>query len=202
MDAPAIDGEGNGMTKAALVVVDVQRDFCEGGALAAANTVSLLQPLKKFIEEARRQGTLVVYTQDWHPEMHGSFQPNGGPWPVHCVAEKAGAELMPPLNPEAGDVVIHKGVGVQGAGYSGFDETSLEEQLREKGVSHVGVAGIATEYCVRATAMDALQAKFETSVLEDLIRAVQDKDVPKVLQELKQAGVKVQTSSTWLAQSR
>jgi nicotinamidase/pyrazinamidase len=190
------------MTKAALVVVDVQRDFCEGGALAAANTVSLLQPLKKFIDEARRQGALIVYTQDWHPETHSSFQSNGGPWPVHCVAEKAGAELMPPLKPEAGDMVIHKGVDVQGTGYSGFDETSLEQQLRKKGVSRVGVAGIATDYCVRATALDAQQAKFETTVLEDLIRAVQDKDVPKVLQELKQAGIKLQTSSSWLAQSR
>jgi nicotinamidase/pyrazinamidase len=190
------------MAKAALVVVDVQRDFCEGGALAAANTVSLLSPLKKFIDEARRLGILIVYTQDWHPETHSSFQSNGGPWPVHCVAEKAGAELMPPLKAEARDVVIHKGVGVQGAGYSGFDETSLEQQLREKGISHVGVAGIATDYCVRATALDALQANFETTVLEDLIRAVQDKDVPKVLQELKQAGVKLQPFSAWLAESR
>ena len=190
------------MTKSALVVVDVQRDFCEGGALAAANTVSLLSPLKKFIDEARGQGTLIVYTQDWHPETHNSFQSNGGPWPVHCVAEKAGAELMPPLKVEARDVVVHKGVGVQGAGYSGFDETSLEQQLREKGISHVGVAGIATDYCVRATALDALQANFKTTVLEDLIRAVQEKDVPKVLQELKQAGVKLQPSSAWLAESR
>ena len=78
------------MTKAALVVVDVQRDFCEGGALAAANTISLLQPLKKFIDEARRHGLLIVYTQDWHPENHSSFLPHGGTWPVHCVAEKRG----------------------------------------------------------------------------------------------------------------
>lgn len=190
------------MTKAALVVVDVQRDFCEGGALAAANTRSLLQPLKRFIDEARREGALIVYTQDWHPEMHGSFQPNGGPWPVHCVAEKSGAELMPPLRPDARDVVIHKGVGVYGAGYSGFDETSLEQHLREQGISRVAVAGIATEYCVRATALDALKAKFETTVLEDLIRAVQDQDVPKVLRELEEAGVRLQNSSAWLAANR
>jgi nicotinamidase/pyrazinamidase len=186
------------MPKAALVVVDVQRDFCEGGALAAGNTISLLEPLKKFIEEARRQGVLVVYTQDWHPENHSSFKANGGPWPVHCVAGKAAAELMPPLRAEAGDVVIHKGVGVDGAGYSGFDETPLEKELRGNGVTRVGVAGIATEYCVRATALDALKAKFETVVLTDLIRAVRDADVPKVLEEMKGAGAGLQRSDEWL----
>jgi len=190
------------MTKAALVVVDVQKDFCEGGALAAANTLSLLQPLKKFIDEARQKGTLIVFTQDWHPEKHSSFQANGGTWPVHCVAGQAGAELMPPLRADAGDVVIHKGVGVDGPGYSGFDETFLERELREKGITRVGVSGIATEYCVRATALDALKAKFETSVLKDLIRAVHDNDVPKVLTELQQAGVKLTDSATWSATVR
>jgi nicotinamidase/pyrazinamidase len=188
--------------KAALVVVDVQRDFCEGGTLAAANTVSLMQPLKKFIEEARRKGALIVYTQDWHPENHSSFRENGGPWPVHCVAGQSGAELMPPLKVEAGDMVIHKGVGVEGAGYSGFDETPLERELCSKGITNVGVAGIATEYCVRATALDALKAKFETAVLEDLIRAVQDKNVPKVLAELRAAGVRLSNSTEWLAGTR
>jgi nicotinamidase/pyrazinamidase len=190
------------MTNTALVVVDVQRDFCEGGALAAANTMSLLQPLKGFVEAARRQGILVVYTQDWHPENHSSFKANGGPWPVHCVAGQAGSELMPPLMAESGDVVIHKGVAVQGAGYSGFDETELEQKLRENGVRRVGVAGVATEYCVRATALDAQRAKFETTVLTDLIRAVQDADVPKVLEELRGSGVKLEPAQDWLTRSR
>lgn len=187
------------MAKSALVVVDVQRDFCEGGALAAANTLSLLPPLQKFIEEAKRQGALVVFTQDWHPADHSSFKANGGPWPVHCVAGTPGAELMPPLGVGAEDVVIHKGVGVNGAGYSGFDETSLQRQLRDKGITRVGVAGIATEYCVRATALDALKAKFDTTVLDDLIRAVQEKEAPHVLAELRQVGVKLSNSAAWLA---
>jgi nicotinamidase/pyrazinamidase len=190
------------MVKTALIVVDVQRDFCEGGALAAANTLSLLQPLKNFVDEVRRSGALIVFTQDWHPEKHSSFQANGGPWPVHCVAGQAGAELMPPLRAEAADVVIHKGVGVDGAGYSGFDETPLEEELRGKGITSVGVTGIATEYCVRATALDAKKAKFETTVLQDLIRAVQDKDTAKVLGELRAGGVRVEESSGWLADSQ
>jgi nicotinamidase/pyrazinamidase len=187
------------MTKSALVVVDVQRDFCEGGALAAANTLSLLEPLQKFIAEAKRHGALVVFTQDWHPANHSSFKAKGGQWPVHCVAGTPGAELMPPLKAGPDDVVIHKGVGMNGAGYSGFDETSLRQQLRDNGITSVGVAGIATEYCVRATALDALKSRFETTVLEDLIRAVQDKEVPQVLAELQKAGVIVGDSAAWLA---
>jgi len=187
------------MRKSALVVVDVQRDFCEGGALAAANTLSLLPPLQKFIEQAKRQGVLVVFTQDWHPTDHSSFKANGGPWPAHCVAGTRGAELMPPVGAGADDLVIHKGVGVNGAGYSGFDETSLQRQLQDKGITRVGVAGIATEYCVRATALDALKAKFDTTVLEDLIRAVQEKEVAHVLAELRQVGVKLNSSAAWLA---
>lgn len=190
------------MTKSALVVVDVQRDFCEGGALAAANTLSLLPPLQKCIEQAKRQGVLVVFTQDWHPANHSSFKANGGPWPIHCVAGTAGAELMLPVVTGADDVVIHKGVGVDGAGYSGFDETSLQRQLQEKGITRVGVAGIATEYCVRATALDALKAKFDTTVLEDLIRAVQEKEVAHVLAELRQVGVKLNHSAGWLAAAK
>lgn len=190
------------MTKSALVVVDVQRDFCEGGALAAANTLSLLPPLQKFINEAKRQGTLVVFTQDWHPTNHSSFKVNGGPWPVHCVADTPGAELMAPIKAGAEDVVIHKGVGVNGAGYSGFDETTLQQQLHDKGITRVGVAGIATEYCVRATALDALKARFDTTVLEDLIRAVQEKEVPHVLAELRQVGAHLGNSAAWLAASK
>jgi nicotinamidase/pyrazinamidase len=88
---------------------------------------------------------------------------------------------------------------VNGAGYSGFDETLLQRQLQDKGITRVGVAGIATEYCVRATALDALKAKFDTTVLDDLIRAVQDKEVPHVLAELRQVGVKLSNSAAWLA---
>ena len=190
------------MSRSALVVVDVQRDFCEGGALAATNTLSLLPPLHKFITEAKRQGVLVVFTQDWHPANHSSFKANGGPWPVHCVAETPGAELMSPLKAAVDDVVIRKGVGVDGAGYSGFDDTSLQQELLDKEITRVGVAGIATEYCVRATALDALKAKFDTSVLEDLIRAVQEKEVAHVLAELREVGVTLSNSAAWLAAAK
>src|SRR5271155_1437212 len=139
----------------ALIVVDVQRDFCEGGALAAADTLSLLGPLSHLVAAARRSGTKIVFTQDWHPPNHSSFAHEGGPWPVHCVAGSRGAELMPPLAAENGDLIIQKGQTVEGAGYSGFDNTSLATTLHELGVQEVAVCGVATEYCVRATALDA-----------------------------------------------
>jgi len=181
-----------------LIVVDVQRDFCEGGALAAADTVSLLEPLRKSIETARRVGAMIVFTRDWHPANHSSFQTVAGPWPVHCVANSASAELMPPLRAGADDLMIHKGVRVDGAGYSGFEDTGLAEQLKAFGVTRLAVSGIATEYCVRATAMDGLKAGFATVVLTDLIRAVQPGESAKVLAELEKAGVHASTAAEWL----
>jgi nicotinamidase/pyrazinamidase len=186
------------MTKSALIVVDVQRDFCAGGALAAWDTQGLMVPLRACIETARQAGAVIVFTKDWHPTKHGSFEANGGLWPVHCVAETAGAELMPLLRVAPGDLVIHKGVAVDGAGYSGFDETKLEQQLRELNVERVGVTGIATEYCVRATALDALKAGFETTVLKDMIRPVEAGATQTVLGELERAGARMAESSEWI----
>jgi len=186
------------MSRTALIVVDVQRDFCEGGALAAADTLSLLKPLQNCIEAARQAGAVIVFTQDWHPANHSSFQPNGGPWPVHCVANSAGAELMPPLQALAGAVIIHKGVAADGAGYSGFELTGLAERLKESEIKRIGLSGIATEYCVRATALDGLRAGFETTVLRDVIRAVQANEAPRVLAELEDAGAKTARASEWL----
>jgi nicotinamidase/pyrazinamidase len=184
--------------KPALIVVDVQRDFCEGGALAAADTLSLLQPLQQTIESARRVNAVIVYTKDWHPAHHSSFQATGGPWPVHCVADTPGAELMPPLHAEANEIVTHKGVEVRGAGYSGFELTDLEHRLQKLKVERVAVTGIATEYCVRATALDALCHGFQVTVITDLIRAVQPAETSKVLEELKNAGAQTATAAQWL----
>ncbi len=188
------------MAKKALIVVDVQRDFCTGGALAASETHTLIAPLQACIESARGGGVAIIYTKDWHPENHGSFRTCGGPWPIHCVAETPGAELMPPLRALPGDIVIHKGVSVEGQGYSGFDATELEKKLKDMRVAHVAVAGIATEYCVKATALDALKAGFETVVLRDMIRSVQAQETEKHLAELRQLGVGEVRSEDWLRQ--
>ena len=181
-----------------MIVVDVQRDFCAGGALAAWDTLSLLTPLKECIDAARHSGLAIIFTQDWHPANHRSFQTNGGKWPVHCVENTPGAELMPPLCAAVGDIVIHKGTAVNGEGYSGFDSTGLEARLSELKIGRVSVAGIATEYCVRATALDANRAGFETILLTDLVRPVVESDSPKILTELGRAGVQLMPSPRWL----
>lgn len=184
--------------KAALVVVDVQKDFCEGGALSAADTLSLLGPLSEEIQNARRKGAVIVYTRDWHPKSHSSFRAQGGPWPEHCVAGSNGAQLMAPLEPQRQDVIVNKGVSLEGAGYSGFEDTGLAGRLRAEDVKRLGITGIATEYCVRATALDGLRAGFEVTVLDDLIRAVDPAETQNVLSELQAAGVKSQSSADWL----
>jgi nicotinamidase/pyrazinamidase len=188
------------MAKAALIVVDMQRDFCEGGALAGSRTASLIEPLREFIAEARKRGAVIIFTQDWHPSTHSSFKTNGGPWPVHCVAGSAGAELMPPIQAAAADVVIYKGVPVDGAGYSGFEATELAQKLRALGIQRVGVSGVATEYCVRATALDAAVEGFDTAVVSDMVRPVQDAATTKTMEELGKAGVAVESSTTWIAE--
>jgi len=186
------------MARAALIVVDVQRDFCEGGALAAADTASLLTPLKECIDASRQAGAVIVYTRDWHPANHSSFKPNGGPWPAHCVAGTEGAELMPPIRAQADDLMIHKGVSAGGAGYSGFESTGLDERLKNLGVSRIAVSGIAMDYCVRATALDGLKAGFETFVLTDMIRSVEAGAAPGVLAELGTAGARGISAEEWL----
>ena len=186
------------MVKTAMIVVDVQRDFCAGGALPAWDTPSLLAPLQECIDAARRSGVTIIFTQDWHPSNHNSFQANGGKWPVHCVENTPGAELMPPLCVAAGDILIHKGTAVDGEGYSAFDSTGLEARLRELKIGRVSVAGIATEYCVRATALDANRAGLETILLTDLIRPVEESAAPKILTELGRAGVQLMPSPRWL----
>jgi nicotinamidase/pyrazinamidase len=187
------------MSRTALIVVDVQRDFCEGGALAAAETLSLLEPLRRNIDAARKKGALIIFTRDWHPQNHSSFQANGGPWPVHCVANSQGAQLMPPIRPEAEDMVVNKGVAAEGPGYSGFEDTGLAERLKQLDVNRVGISGIATEYCVRATALDSVRGGFATSILSDLIRAVNPNETRKILAELKQDKAQITTAADWIS---
>jgi nicotinamidase/pyrazinamidase len=182
----------------ALIVVDVQRDFCEGGALAASDTLSLLHPLHSFIATARQANVKIIFTQDWHPPSHSSFQSQGGPWPVHCVAGSSGAELMPPLTADAGDLIIHKGETVSGPGYSGFDDTALAEKLNALSIGDVAFCGVATEYCVRATAIDAVKAGLHVTLLTDLIRPVQPDAAASALQEMAALGIATMACKTWL----
>jgi nicotinamidase/pyrazinamidase len=176
-------------TGEALVVVDVQNDFCPGGALAVATGDEIIEPINELASEF----PLVVATRDWHPPDHGSFAQQGGPWPAHCVGDTAGAHLHPRLRRELIDVVVDKGREPDGEGYSAFDGTQLEEILRRAGTRRVHVAGLALDYCVRQTALDARRLGFEVVVRRDLTRAVDAApgDGERTLAGLEAAGVEV-----------
>jgi nicotinamidase/pyrazinamidase len=187
----------------ALIVVDVQNDFADpGGSLHVNSGEQVVAFINGEIERARAAGSLVVFTQDWHPESTPHFEKDGGIWPVHCVGDTWGAELHPELDAGPGERRIRKGVGGED-GYSGFtvadpttgerSPTDLEALLREHGIRRVVIAGLATDYCVKATAVDAAAKGFETHVLAGGIRPVelQPGDGDRAIAEMRQAGATV-----------
>jgi nicotinamidase/pyrazinamidase len=173
----------------ALVVVDFQNDFAAPeGALSVAGG----DALAPRINELMRSGDydLVVATRDWHPSDHGSFAERGGIWPVHCVQDTDGARLHPELDTAAVDVIVDKGQDPGTDGYSGFDGTNLAELLRERGIDQVTVVGLATDYCVKHTALEALQAGFAVTVDTTAVRGVdvEPGDSQRALEQIRAAG--------------
>ncbi|HEV2740550.1 MAG TPA: isochorismatase family protein [Candidatus Elarobacter sp.] len=173
----------------ALVIVDVQHDFLPGGALGVAEGERIFAPIDALAPRFGR----VYATRDWHPADHTSYEQYGGPWPVHCVANSHGAAFDPRLDLAKVDVVVDKGTDRETDGYSGFAATVLADDLRAHGIHRVFVVGLATDYCVKATALDAKAAGFDAVVLEDAAAAVnvQPGDEQRALQELRDAGVAV-----------
>ena len=168
----------------ALIVVDVQNDFCPGGALAVPEGDEIIEAINRMAGDM----PLVIATRDWHPPDHGSFAVHGGAWPVHCVQDTPGAQLHPELRATF-DAVIDKGRAREREGYSGFEDTSLGRLLHERGVGTVHVVGLALDYCVKATALDARQAGFDVVVHREATRAVGDGE--RAVEELRAAGVEV-----------
>lgn len=173
----------------ALIVVDVQNDFCPGGALAVPDGDAVVDVINRIASEA----SFVVATRDWHPADHGSFAAQGGPWPVHCVCGTPGAALHPGIDAGQIDAIIDKGQVSGREGYSGFEDTELERLLRERGVDTVDIAGLALDYCVKATALDARRAGFSVTVHLGATRAVEVSpgDGERAVGELRAAGVEV-----------
>lgn len=166
--------------RTALVIVDVQNDFADpAGSLYVAEGERVIPLANREIEKANASGALVAYTQDWHPETTPHFLKDGGMWPVHCVGGTWGAQLHPEL--EVKGEVVRKGTRGED-GYSGFTvrdaatgddaPTPLTELLRDRGIQRVVILGLATDYCVKETALDAIELGFETILLREGIRAV------------------------------
>ncbi len=182
------------MPEEALIVVDMQRDFMPGGALPVPEGDKIIPIVNECVRKFRERGALIVATRDWHPENHISFREQGGPWPRHCVQNTPGAEFVVELPEDA--VIISKATEPDKEAYSGFEGTNLAEILREKGVKRVYVCGVATEYCVKATALDAVKHGFETYLLTDAIKGINPEDERKALEELQRAGVKLTSCSS------
>lgn len=193
----------------ALLIVDFQVDFCPGGALAVADGDRIAGPVNAL---ARRFG-LVVATRDWHPADHGSFRgaevdpelwDGADPpavWPVHCVQGTPGAQLHPALEGDLVDVVVDKGLDPNSQGYSAFQHTGLADALRARGVTHVYVTGLATDYCVLNSALDARAAGFDVTVVTDAVRGVEvtPGDSERALRRMEEAGARLSDSAAVLA---
>jgi nicotinamidase/pyrazinamidase len=188
--------------KAALIVADVQNDFADlKGSLYVREGEQMVPLANVEVGRAVQMGSLIVYTQDWHPEHTPHFEADGGIWPVHCVQGTWGAQFHPQLNVRG--EIVRKGSGGED-GYSGFtmrdpvsgreSDTRLDGLLRGRGVERVVVVGLATDYCVKETALDAVRRGFDTTVIADAIRAVDLKpgDGERALEQLRQAGARIE----------
>jgi nicotinamidase/pyrazinamidase len=183
--------------KAALILVDIQNDFCPGGALAVRDGDQVVPVANALTPKF----PVVVATFDWHPSDHCSFLAQGGPWPPHCVQGTFGAELHPKLKPTGITLTVRKAFTPEADAYSefsGVDEAGqdLHELLRQQGVRKIFLVGVATDYCVRATALDGVRLGYEVCVVTDGVRAVNVKpdDGARALKEMERAGVQLITS--------
>lgn len=179
----------------AVLLIDVQRDFCAGGALAVPAGDAVVPVLNDVIGRARDRGMPVYASRDWHPASSGHFVTGGGVWPTHCVAGSDGARFHPDLRLPAEAAVVSKGVAADEDGFSAFDGrledgATLEDSLRTSGVSRLLAGGLATDYCVRHTVLDALRKGWPVTLLTDAIAAVnlRPDDGPRALDEMRAAG--------------
>jgi len=178
--------------KQALLIVDVQNDFCPGGALAVERGDEVVAPLNRLIDEFLQRGAPVYKSRDWHPATTKHFAKYGGTWPVHCVQNTYGAEFHPALRDDPRVIVVSKGLGDTDC-YSAFDETDLAAQLHEQGIEEVLVGGLATDYCVKNTVLDAVKHGFKVKALKNAMRAVnlQPGDGERALEEMRAAGAEI-----------
>jgi len=174
----------------ALLVADIQYDFLPGGSLGVPGSDAIIATVNAYIQLFVEAKLPVVASRDYHPENHISFRDQGGPWPVHCVAGSKGAEFHADLRLPASTIIISKGTSSEREAYSALDSTPLKALLREKAIKRVFVCGIATDYCVLASAKDLLQAGYRVVLLTDAVKAIdlQAGDGDKAIQTLTALG--------------
>jgi nicotinamidase/pyrazinamidase len=177
-------------SRAALVVTDIQNDFCPGGSLAVPSGDAIIPLVNQYIELFRSQGSTIVATRDWHPASHCSFHEHGGPWPPHCIQGTWGGQFHPALRLPAGCLIISKATDPNREAYSSFEETSLAERLRDVGATTMFITGFATDYCVKHTTLDACRLGFRAVVLRDAVRGIDATpgDSDRALKTMQEAG--------------
>ena len=178
--------------KQALIVVDVQNDFCPGGTLAVPHGDEVIAPLNEQIEEFLERGDPVFKSRDWHTRTTKHFADFGGTWPVHCVQNTRGAEFHPALKDDPRITVISKGLGDTDC-FSAFDETDLAARLKQQDVEEVVVGGLATDYCVKNTVLDALNLGYKVKALGNAMRAVDLRpgDGEQAIEDMRAAGAEI-----------
>jgi len=174
----------------ALIVVDVQIDFCPGGALPIEHGDAVVPVLNRWIAAATDLGLPVFASRDWHPRHHLSFQEAGGDWPVHCLQDSRGARFHPDLNLPESALIVTKGVRFDRDQYSAFDETGLATELRKQNVGRVWVGGLAQDVCVCATVLGARNEGFETIVIEDATYPVTRDGGHRANEDMRRAGAR------------
>jgi nicotinamidase/pyrazinamidase len=174
----------------ALLIVDLQLDFCPGGALAVGGGDEVIPVINDWIHAAQKEETTIVASRDWHPPQHVSFQERGGPWPPHCIQQTRGARFHPDLELPSSARIISKGTDVDEDQYSAFDRTGLADELSKKGIERVWVGGLAQDVCVLQTVLDGVAAGFEMHLIKDATRPVNVNpgDGRKALREMEDAG--------------
>ncbi len=159
-------------SKDALIITDIQKDFLRGGALHVPDGDQIILVLNDYAKLFKAANATVIASRDWHPQKHMSFREQGGPWPPHCVQETEGASFSPDLKLPEGTTIISKATNPAKEAYSVFDDTGLEEQLKAAGVSRVFIGGLATDYCIVNSVLDATSMGFDVVVLSDAVRGI------------------------------
>lgn len=176
--------------KSALVLVDIQKDFCPGGALAVSDGDRVIGPANRLIEHFQTNDWAIFLTRDWHTADHCSFKENGGIWPPHCIAETEGAAFHSDLCIPPDAAIMSKAVTRDNDAYSGFEGTDLKDRLAQQGVTDLVIVGLATDYCVKNTVLDALKNGFAVTIIKEGIQAVNinEDDGAEAVDEMKLAG--------------
>ena len=173
----------------ALMIVDVQNDFCPGGALPIENGDKVVPVLNRWITQALDKGIPIYASRDWHPKGHISFSQQGGSWPPHCLQDTEGAFFHPELQLPTATVKITKGVRFDQDQNSAFDQTGLAVELHKQGIQRLWIGGLAEDVCVLATALDGHQEGFEVFLIQDATRPVSASGQEKARVQMKQAGI-------------